>query len=154
MTHNQIHQTINDPPPPPPTHTHTHNIHQSSSTCALLAIWRIVTAGTVCTDPDTVECVWLSGFGRWLKDVHMYYCYINSSFLLAQTIKPKNLKITSISLFPVDVSVLQHLKANGTSCGSQLHMYQPHYNRLMYGTSWMDTEICHSFASVSFSCLH
>jgi len=73
--------------------------------------------------------------------------------MLAQTINPKNLKITSISLFPVDVSVLQHLKANGTFRGSQLRMYQPHYNRFIYGTSWMDIDICHSFVSVPFSCL-
>ena len=42
-------------------------------------------------------------------------------------------------------SVLQHLKTSGTFCGRQLQMYQPHYNRFIYGTSWMDIEIFHSF---------
>ena len=114
--------------------THTHYTPVLLHLCTSLNAAHTATAGTVCTEPDTVECVWWSGFCRCVNDVHMY-CYINYSFMLAQTIKPKTLKITSISLFPVAVSILLHLKANGTFCGSQLRMYQPHYNRLMYGTS-------------------
>jgi hypothetical protein len=103
MTHNQIHQNIKQHPPPPPTHTCTQYTPVHFHLCTSCNTPYTTTAGTDCTDPDTVECLWWSGFGTWVNDVHMYYCYMlyKFQFYARPENRTKNSNTVSIPLFPV-----------------------------------------------------